>query len=75
MNDNYKTIEEKLGQYIQVGTRIIRTRDVNFYELEQQGPCFVIGNGSCFILKGGCFVEYNFVDISNTISKQTIVPT
>ncbi len=59
MNDNFKSIEEKFGQYIQVGTRLIRTRDVNFQELEQQGPCFVIGNGCCYIFKGGCFVEYS----------------
>lgn len=69
MNDNYEAIEEKLGKYLQVGTRIRRTSDINFHELERQGPCFVIGNGTCYIFKRGCFFEHELEVLSHNNAK------
>lgn len=58
MNYQCLEIEEKIGPYVQIGARIRRTRDIDFEELESQGGCFVIGNGTCYVFENGCFAEY-----------------
>lgn len=69
MNYHCLEIEEKIGQYIQVGTRIRRTRDVVSQEIENQGVCLVVGNGICYIFENGCFIEY--CSESNQHNKQS----
>jgi hypothetical protein len=59
MNYDCLAIEEKIGQYIQVGTRIRRTRDFVLQEIGSQGVCLVVGNGICYVFENGIFVEYS----------------
>lgn len=58
MNYQYLEIEEKVGPYVQIGTRIRRTRDIDFEELGSRGRCFVVGNGTCYVYEKGSFFEY-----------------